>query len=151
MELFQTKPTKALKGLMDAGVIGREPADIAKFLAGSASDLDAGMVGEVLGGHEDLWLSVMHAYVDLDDYTGMNIDDALRKLLGRFKLPGEAQKIDRIVEKFAARYCSDNPGRFRNADGAYMLGFSIIMLNTDAHHPSAERKLDRDGFVMMNC
>lgn len=53
MELFQTKPTKALQRLMDAGVIGTEPADVAKFLAGRASELDAGMVGDVMGGHED--------------------------------------------------------------------------------------------------
>lgn len=28
------------------------------------------------------------------------------------------------------RYCKDNPSRFHNADGAYMLSFAIIMLNT---------------------
>jgi hypothetical protein len=28
-----------------------------------------------------------------------------------FRLPGEAQKIDRLMEKFAARYISCNPGR----------------------------------------
>lgn len=28
------------------------------------------------------------------------------------------------------RYCKDNPSRFHNADSAYMLSFSIIMLNT---------------------
>ena len=109
------------------------------------------MVGEVLGGHEANHVAIMHAFIDADTYGGMPIDLALRHLLGSFKLPGEAQKIDRIVEKFAERYCKDNPGVFRNADGAYMLGFAIIMLNTDAHHPSAERKLDKDGFVLMNC
>lgn len=35
------------------------------------------------------------------------------------------------------RYCKDNPGRFSNADSAYMLSFAIIMLNTDAHNPLA--------------
>lgn len=33
--------------------------------------------------------------------AGQAIDQALRKLLGGFRLPGEAQKIDRIMEKFA--------------------------------------------------
>ena len=28
-----------------------------------------------------------------------------------FRLPGEAQKIDRLMEKFAARYIACNPGR----------------------------------------
>jgi hypothetical protein len=35
------------------------------------------------------------------------------------------------------RYCKDNPGRFGNADAAYVLSFAIIMLNTDAHNPLA--------------
>ena len=33
----------------------------------------------------------------------------LRVLRARCRLPGEAQKIDRIMEKFAERYCADNP------------------------------------------
>ena len=32
----------------------------------------------------------------------------------RRRLPGEAQKIDRIMEKFAERYCRDNPQAFKN-------------------------------------
>lgn len=62
---------------------------------------------------------------------------------------GEAQKIDRIMEKFAERYCRDNPGRFRSADGAYLLAFAIIMLNTDAHNPLAEARLRKQDFVAM--
>ncbi len=65
-------------------------------------------------------------------------------------LPGEAQKIDRIMEKFAERYVSDNPGKFATADGAYMLAFAIIMLNTDYHNPLAERRLGKADFVAMN-
>ena len=62
---------------------------------------------------------------------------------------GEAQKIDRIMEKFAERYCRDNPGAFRTADGAYLLAFALIMLNTDAHNPQADKKLALEDFVNM--
>jgi len=62
---------------------------------------------------------------------------------------GEAQKIDRIMEKFAERYCCDNQGAFRSADGAYLLAFALIMLNTDAHNPHADRNLGPDDFVNM--
>ena len=51
--------------------------------------------------------------------------------------PARPLRIDRIMEKFAERYVRDNPGRFANADGAYVLAFAIIMLNTDAHNPLA--------------
>ena len=63
---------------------------------------------------------------------------------------GEAQKIDRIMEKFAERYCQDNPGGFQCADDAYVLSFSLIMLNTDMHNPMAEKRLTKQDFVSMN-
>jgi hypothetical protein len=37
-----------------------------------------------------------------------------RQFLWSFRLPGEAQKIDRMMETFAARYCLCNPGVFRS-------------------------------------
>jgi Sec7-like guanine-nucleotide exchange factor len=63
----------------------------------------------------------------------MEIDTALRKFLSLFRLPGEAQKIDRMMESFAAKYVQDNPKKFENADCAYVLAFSLVMLHTDAH------------------
>lgn len=53
------------------------------------------------------------------------------------------------MEKFAERYCRDNPGAFRTADGAYLLAFALIMLNTDAHNPQADKKLALEDFVNM--
>ena len=50
----------------------------------------------------------MYAYVDLFDFKEMGFVSALRLLLSRFRLPGEAQKIDRIMEKFAGRYYETN-------------------------------------------
>lgn len=51
----------------------------------------------------------MHAFVDLMDFTGSSFVEALRLFLQSFRLPGEAQKIDRFMLKFAARYISQNP------------------------------------------
>jgi len=53
------------------------------------------------------------------------------------------------MEKFAERYCRDNPGAFRTADGAYLLAFALIMLNTDAHNPQADKKLALEDFINM--
>lgn len=41
------------------------------------------------------------------------------------------------MEKFASRYCENNPslGVFASADTAYVLAYSIIMLTTDLHSP----------------
>lgn len=52
--------------------------------------------------------AVMYAYVDQFEFGGMDFVSALRLLLSKFRLPGESQKIDRIMEKFAGRYCGNN-------------------------------------------
>ena len=64
--------------------------------------------------------------------------------LDGFRLPGEAQKIDRLVEKFAERYVSCNAeSYFRSADVAYVLAYSVVMLNTDAHNPQVKTKMTK--------
>ena len=50
----------------------------------------------------------MHAFVDLIDLRNTGFVDALRTFLQAFRLPGEAQKIDRYMLKFAERYIEGN-------------------------------------------
>jgi brefeldin A-inhibited guanine nucleotide-exchange protein len=72
----------------------------------------------------------------------MGFDEAVRLYLcdSNFRLPGEAQKIDRLLEAFCLCYVRDNPGVFRNHSSAFILCFALIMLNTDAHNPGIERR-----------
>lgn len=51
----------------------------------------------------------MYSYVDEMNFSGKDLVSALRQFLSGFRLPGEAQKIDRLMEKFASRYCECNP------------------------------------------
>ena len=58
----------------------------------------------------------MHAFVDLLDFSNLPFVDALRLFLQSFRLPGESQKIDRYMLKFAERYIAGNPNTdFANA------------------------------------
>lgn len=67
-------------------------------------------VGEFLGDNDRFNKEVMYAYVDQMDFQGKDFVSALRTFLEGFRLPGEAQKIDRLMEKFAARYLECNQG-----------------------------------------
>lgn len=77
----------------------------------------------------------MYCYVDQVEFTNKDFVTALRLFLAGFRLPGEAQKIDRMMEKFASRYVESNPTQtiFASADAAYVLAYSIILLTTDLH------------------
>lgn len=70
----------------------------------------------------------MHAFVDLIDLRNMPFVDALRAFLQAFRLPGEAQKIDRFLLKFAERYIEGNANStFANA-GVFYLFLPLFVL-----------------------
>lgn len=86
------------------------------------------------------------------DLSGMQVDVALRKFQTYFRMPGEAQKIERIIEVFSHRYCHCNRdvvARLRNLDTVFILAFAIIMLNTDLHTPNLkpERRMKMNDFI----
>jgi len=70
----------------------------------------------------------MHAFVDLLDFKNTGFVDALRMFLQTFRLPGEAQKIDRFMLKFAERYIDGNSGTyFVNAGEIFRLLLRIYL------------------------
>ncbi|KAG2729600.1 hypothetical protein I3843_01G253200 [Carya illinoinensis] len=149
ISLFNRKPKKGIEFLINASKVANSPEGIASFLR-NASGLNKTLIGDYLGEREELPLKVMHSYVDSFEFQGMEFDEAIRAFLQGFRLPGEAQKIDRIMEKFAERYCKCNPKAFTSSDTAYVLAYSVILLNTDAHNSMVKNKMSADDFIRNN-
>ncbi|CAZ84577.1 unnamed protein product [Tuber melanosporum] len=150
---FNFKPKRGIKELIEKGFIkSSSPQHIADFILVNTNSLDKRTVGEYLGEGDAENIATMHAFVDAMDFSRMRFVDALRKYLQAFRLPGEAQKIDRFMLKFAERYISGNPNAFANADTAYVLAYSVIMLNTDQHSSKLKGKtrMTPDDFVKNN-
>ncbi|CAK9439068.1 uncharacterized protein LODBEIA_P32920 [Lodderomyces beijingensis] len=148
---FNQKAKKGISYLTSSGFIkdGDSPVDIAKFLL-ETDGLDKAVIGEYLGEGDEKNIAIMHAFVDQMEFENAEFVDAMRQFLQSFRLPGEAQKIDRFLLKFAERYVMGNPSVFANADTAYILGYSVIMLNTDLHSPQVKNRMTFDSFVMNN-
>jgi len=148
---FNFKPKRGVKLFIDHGFIkSSAPVDVAQFLI-TNDRLDKGMLGEYLGEGDEYNVTVMHAFVDTMDFTKRRFVDALRQFLQSFRLPGEAQKIDRFMLKFAERYLTGNPNAFANADTAYVLAYSVIMLNTDQHSVKIKgKRMTPEDFIKNN-
>ncbi|KAI9183499.1 hypothetical protein H9P43_004417 [Blastocladiella emersonii ATCC 22665] len=151
LELFNQSPSKGVAYLTAYDVVAGKDADatgaaLAQFF--HANPPNKTKLGEFLGELDQI--HVMHAYVDAMDFRGLEFVDALRYFLSGFRLPGEAQKIDRFMEKFSDKYCGDNPNIFSNADTAYVLAFSVIMLNTDQHSKQVKKRMSKEDFVKNN-
>uniref|UniRef100_A0A8C0FHM1 ADP ribosylation factor guanine nucleotide exchange factor 2 n=1 Tax=Bubo bubo TaxID=30461 RepID=A0A8C0FHM1_BUBBB len=151
IELFNKKPKRGIQYLQEQGMLGTTAEDIAQFLH-QEERLCSTQVGEFLGESNKFNKEVMYAYVDQLDFCGKDFVSALRIFLEGFRLPGEAQKIDRLMEKFAARYieCNQRQTLFASADTAYVLAYSIIMLTTDLHSPQVKNKMTKDQYIKMN-
>eukprot|EP00258_Populus_trichocarpa_P048428 XP_024464447.1 brefeldin A-inhibited guanine nucleotide-exchange protein 1 isoform X1 [Populus trichocarpa] len=149
ISIFNRKPSKGIEFLINAKKVGGSPEEVATFLK-NTTGLNETVIGDYLGERDEFCLRVMHAYVDSFNFKEMDFGEAIRFFLRGFRLPGEAQKIDRIMEKFAERYCKCNPNSFTSADTAYVLAYSVIMLNTDAHNSMVKDKMSKADFIRNN-
>lgn len=108
VNIFNRKPKKGVKYLQDQKLLSENLVEIADWLIND-DRLDKTAIGDFLGDNDDFSKAVMYSYVDLLDFKEKDLVLALRQFLEGFRLPGEAQKIDRLMEKFASRYCECNP------------------------------------------
>jgi len=180
--LFNTKSSRGISFLVSSGIIA-EPVtarSIASFLRnGLVVGLDKKEVGVYLGEigkpavagkspkvWERDWFhkEVLEDYCSLFHFDRQSLLDGLRMFLASFRLPGEAQQIDRILQAFAdscgnlceeskngaLKLFSEDPKRA--SDVAFLLSFSIIMLNTDQHNDNIreDRRMKKSDFVKNN-
>ncbi|KAL3426376.1 PH and SEC7 domain-containing protein C11E3.11c [Phlyctema vagabunda] len=88
------------------------------------------------------------AYMELYDFSNLNILAALRALCGRLVLKGESQQVDRILDEFAQRWCKCNPDHgFKVTDVVHTICYSILLLNTDLHMADIDQKMTRSQFI----
>ncbi|CAB1412907.1 unnamed protein product [Pleuronectes platessa] len=146
---FNMDPKKGIRFLVDSSLLKHTSDDIAQFLY-KGEGLNKTAIGDYLGERDDFNIEVLHAFLDLHEFSDLHLVQALRQFLWSFRLPGEAQKIDRMMEAFAQRYCHCNPGVFQSTDTCYVLSFAVIMLNTSLHNPNVKDKPPVQRFTAMN-
>mmetsp|Transcript_52811 Transcript_52811/g.146627 ORF Transcript_52811/g.146627 Transcript_52811/m.146627 type:complete len:279 (+) Transcript_52811:76-912(+) len=141
---FNINPRRGVRVIVESGFVEEgDDEGLARFLAATVG-LNKKKLGEWLGEPDDRNVEVLFNYARTYAFEGVGFERAFRMYLSRFELPGESQKIDRIMEAFAAAFYDQNPSTFSSADVVHVLAFSAIMLNTDAHN-DAVPKVRRRG------
>ncbi|XP_069171053.1 IQ motif and SEC7 domain-containing protein 1 isoform X10 [Procambarus clarkii] len=152
LNLFNKKPERGVTYLIGRGFLENSPQAVAKFLL-TRKGLSKQMIGEYLGNLQNNFnMAVLECFAHDIDLSGMQVDVALRKFQTHFRMPGEAQKIERLMQVFAQRYCQCNRdivAKLRDPETIFVLAFAIIMLNTDLHTASMkqEKRMKIDDFV----
>ena len=133
---FNENPKAGIAYLNSQGIIDdpKDAKSVATFLKGT-SRISKKELGEFISKKDNL--PVLEAFMDAFNFDGKRVDEALRELLEAFRLPGESALIERIVTVFCEHYCGSSvPEGIKDKDGAYILTYAIIMLNTDQHNPN---------------
>uniref|UniRef100_A0A5B7BDY5 Putative ARF guanine-nucleotide exchange factor GNOM-like n=1 Tax=Davidia involucrata TaxID=16924 RepID=A0A5B7BDY5_DAVIN len=126
-----------------------DPKSVACFIR-YTTGLDKNLIGDFLGNHDEFCVQVLHEFAGTFDFQDMNLDTALRVFLETFRLPGESQKIQRVLEAFAGRYHEQSPNILVNKDAALLLSYSLILLNTDQHNVQVKKKMTEGDFIRNN-
>lgn len=148
---FNRDPKKGLEFLQGTHLLPDklDPQSVACFFRYTAG-LDKNLVGDFLGNHDEFCIQVLHEFAGTFDFQDMNLDTALRLFLETFRLPGESQKIQRVLEAFSERYYEQSPQILANKDAALLLSYSLIMLNTDQHNIQVKKKMTEEDFIRNN-
>lgn len=147
--LFNNKPQDGINYLKENKI--QTPEAIAHQLL-TYEGLSKEVLGQYFGSPDAYNQEIFSNFCSLLDFSKLELDQALRLLLTRFRLPGEGQQIDRIVQTFSKQYMLDNPQAFNDEDTPYILSYSAIMLSTDAHSQmiQAKNKMKKHQFVENN-
>ena len=136
---FNENPRAGIAFLASHGIV-ENPDDaqsVVAFLRGTTR-ISKSVLGEYLSKKSHVHL--LEAFLDMFDFSGKRVDEALRDLLNSFRLPGESALIERIVAVFSEKYCGNaTPEGIANVDAVLVLTYAIIMLNTDQHNPNVKK------------
>ena len=136
---FNENPKAGIAFLASHGIIDNpdDAQSVVAFLRGTTR-VSKTVLGEYLSKKSNG--SLLGAFLDMFDFTGKRVDEALRELLNSFRLPGESALIERIVAVFSEKYCGNaTPEGIANVDAVLVLTYAIIMLNTDQHNPNVKK------------
>lgn len=158
--IFNEKPKKGIPLLVERGFIKSDSEeDISTFLFENNSRMNKKMIGLLLC--DPKRTSLLRKFIELFDFKGLRVDEAIRILLTKFRLPGESQQIERIIEAFSSRYVecqnydsheaekeiADDISTVQpDADSVFILSYSIIMLNTDLHNPQVKEHMSYEDY-----
>ncbi|KAK2746377.1 GDP/GTP exchange factor for ARF [Myotisia sp. PD_48] len=145
---FNEKPKAGIAFLKSHGII--ENADDADLIAQFLKDttrISKKTLGDFLSKKDNE--RILDAFIGLLDFKGKSVVDALRQLLGSFRLPGEAPLIERIIVSFADKFVSVvQPEGVADQDALFVLTYAIIILNTDMYNRNvkAQNRMTLEAF-----
>lgn len=143
---FNIGNKKATKELIELEIIENDSAEaLCNFLKNNKR-VEQTIIGEIFGRDDKFSQDVLKLFLQSMDFSNQDLASSLRFFLSLFEMPGEGQKVERILETFSSRYVECNPGNLSN-DSTYMLSFLLMMAQTSIHNPKVLEKMTLQQFL----
>ncbi|XP_028319061.1 PH and SEC7 domain-containing protein 2 isoform X2 [Gouania willdenowi] len=95
----------------------------------------------------DFSRAVGEEYLKFFDFTGQDLDHALRSFLKVVILIGETQERERVLQHFSCRFHQCNPDSFPSSGSVLSLTCALMLLNTDLHGQHVVKSMSSSKFV----
>jgi hypothetical protein len=141
---FNSNPKKNIAALCAYFKQDPTPPNIARLLR-TTEGLLGDKIGDYLVRPENT--EVLRAYFDDLDFKVDFVEAMRRGLSGPFFMPGEAQQVERTMQALCDAYMAQNPTRFGHPDDPVVLGYALVMLNTDMLKPNVKTKMTVAEFI----
>lgn len=110
---FNIKPLRGISLLIEKKFIeNNTDSAIAKFLFENNGRMNKKTIGLLLCDPKKITL--LKEFINLFNFKGLRVDEAIRVLLTKFRLPGESQQIERIIEAFSIAYAKSQTDHGEN-------------------------------------
>ena len=141
---FNQNPKSGIQRICIAKHLEPTAKNISRLLL-TTKGLKSTKVGEFLAKPENN--EIAHIY-----FSSLNLDgpisESLRiSLTYTFRLPGEAEDIDRIMQIFADVYSHQNPNCKFSSETVYVISYALIMLNVDLHNENSKHPMTLPQFI----
>ncbi|KAF1744269.1 hypothetical protein MXB_3032 [Myxobolus squamalis] len=129
------------------------PSAIATFLT-SCPVFSKKKIGEMLGNISNQFCEkILIEFINKYEIVGVPLEDSYRKFMSCFKMPGESQKIEKIIKLFASQYFLSNKEitfdgyQYENEDSVMIIIYALTILNVDLHNCAVNKKMTREEFI----
>lgn len=141
---FSADPQEGISYLVNSGVLGDDPQEIASFIYYTDS-LDWLSLGRFLQDRPN----VLNCLVQLHSYAGQFLPDALRAFFSSIPAPNERGRfLENLLDKFSTRYIQCNMDSITmSKDTVFVVCYSLIMLSVDLTSPHVKNKMSKREFI----
>lgn len=103
-------------------------------------DISPVVVGEFFGKNKSFCEDTLVHFLKQFDFSSLSFDESIRIFLTSFKITGEGQIVDRILDFFSREFYKTHKDEFSDAASIHVLSYAWLMIHTSYYNSNATKQ-----------